>query len=1186
MKFEEEGQWEQAIQIDIWLHSNLKAPGISTHDRNAILVEIGIRLRLLSRMLISQISKSPTKMRGMWDAVKVRCDLTDEIPSSEERALGLVALCMTYQTVTAGRSDVIANERGKELIYLVSEMLRCLSDQPKSTTVTDEARTPVNSGIFGDPAQITRFLVSRFVHGVEDRAVSQLVRRVLLDVRSRSGAFSTGGEFETFLLDPNSPIWTAATGWNAEGSHPDDQHIPADILLIRGYRTPLQMAAESGNERVVWRLLETEAMMSGPPAEESGRTALQAAAGAGHVAIAETLLKEGANLNAGAAKVDGRTALQAAAESKDDDSIFVARLAGFQSADSDAVNALPSAISGRTALQAAAECGNIRTLNWLIELGAKVNDDPAGSFGRTALQAAAGRGHIKIVVRLLKDNGAEIDTAPAKIDAAPAKEGGRTALEAAVEGEHLDVVKFLLSEGAEIDDLPAPHSGRTALQVAAERGSLTLVQMLLDAGALVNAGPSEIAGRTALQAAVEGNHQDVVALLLDAKVDINAPPAKSDGKTVLQAAIQGGHPGLVRLILGSKFDLENALHTALLNGHKEVIDRISSGDDDVPWNVRDPEDMCTPLDRAVIAKHHAVVAKLLSWTHLKVGGHSTSLHHAVRLGDAGMVKLLAGSDNIDPNTLDDQGRTPLHHAIALKNINVGRQLLAIPGLNVSAVDSRRDTPLHIAVRKRLFDFFELLLTKVDSSVVYQNDDLDTPLMIAAQYSDHIWVGKLLEKSTAKNMANSQDVYGQTAPHCASDNGHTKVFKQLLDFPATDPTILDIDQASALHFAVLGPNGTDIVGPLLRARGADEMVKKGNFMQRIPLHIAAENGLFETVEMLLAKDRGTINATDSNNQTPLHLAAAGGHHTTLELLLAIPGIQINIRNSQGQTPLKTALDKRHENIVKSLLGMVDVHINTVDSNNQTALHLAVENGSSEIVEILLHMADVNINITDSNKQTALHLTAKEDKFEIIKMLLDMENILVNTVDSNNQTPLHKAARNGHNDVVILLLGRSDLQISLRDNEQYTAYMRAIEQGHSTIANALLQRIEKDVSAERQRSGNQNRIPDIPSDNTHCTIISPIRPEYENTNWLCTSPIEFDIVSASCFPDFDIVPIGFLIHFLNFLIRLLFRLLFHLSSPFVFPAHLVLLSRTVSSSTVLSLDFVVLTHLVLLAYASVS
>ena len=79
-------------------------------------------------------------------------------------------------------------------------------------------------------------------------------------------------------------------------------------------RTPLQAAAEEGNEEIVDYLLQQEVDPNDSPAARAGATALQLAAIKGFVGIATTLLEAGADVNAEPAMIDGRTAFEGATE--------------------------------------------------------------------------------------------------------------------------------------------------------------------------------------------------------------------------------------------------------------------------------------------------------------------------------------------------------------------------------------------------------------------------------------------------------------------------------------------------------------------------------------------------------------------------------------------------------------------------------------------------------------------------------------------------------------------------------------------------------------------------------------------------------------------------------------------------------------------------------------------------------
>ena len=88
----------------------------------------------------------------------------------------------------------------------------------------------------------------------------------------------------------------------------------------------------------------------------------------------------------------------------------------------------------------------------------------------------------------------------------------------------------------------------------------------------------------------------------------------------------------------------------------------------------------------------------------------------------------------------------------------------------------------------------------------------------------------------------------------------------------------------------------------------------------PLHMAAEGGHREIVDLLIAKG-ADINATagaggDGEGWTPLHEAAEGGHKKVVELLI-LKGADINVKNGDGRTPLDLAIKHKNAEIADIL-----------------------------------------------------------------------------------------------------------------------------------------------------------------------------------------------------------------------------------------------------------------------------
>ena len=144
-------------------------------------------------------------------------------------------------------------------------------------------------------------------------------------------------------------------------------------------------------------------------------------------------------------------------------------------------------ITKRTRLMYAANTGNLKRLNFIADLGARVNMTGHGGVGWgghwTALHFAIRNGHTECV-RFLCDRGTVIDAQT---------ENGCTALHLACWYSHLDVIRQLCENGAQIDlqDI----TGWTALYYASYNSKIDSARYLCERGAntLLNGGETPYA---------------------------------------------------------------------------------------------------------------------------------------------------------------------------------------------------------------------------------------------------------------------------------------------------------------------------------------------------------------------------------------------------------------------------------------------------------------------------------------------------------------------------------------------------------------------------------------------------------------------------------------------------------------------------------------------------------------------
>jgi ankyrin repeat protein len=117
----------------------------------------------------------------------------------------------------------------------------------------------------------------------------------------------------------------------------------------------------------------------------------------------------------------------------------------------------------------------------------------------------------------------------------------------------------------------------------------------------------------------------------------------------------------------------------------------------------------------------------------------------------------------------------------------------------------------------------------------------------------------------------------------------------------------------------------------------------------------------------------VNSTDKYGATPLHIAANGGSVDELELLLA-KGANINARGNDGRTPLYYSVMANRKDEAEWLLAH-GAEVDVKDDLGVTPLHLAVISRNEDMVELLLGRG-ASINAEDKKGGTPLYWATKQ------------------------------------------------------------------------------------------------------------------------------------------------------------------------------------------------------------------
>lgn len=179
-----------------------------------------------------------------------------------------------------------------------------------------------------------------------------------------------------------------------------------------------------------------------------------------------------------------------------------------------------------------------------------------------------------------------------------------------------------------------------------------------------------------------------------------------------------------------------------------------------------------------------------------------------------------------------------------------------------------------------------------------------------------------------------------------------------------PTLVDGERWNPVS-AVEG-NLVQVVEELL-----DEGADVNLTLRRTPLHVAAEKGHSEIVDLLVAHG-ADLNAQDHLGRVPLLLAVNRGHRE-IARRLAEAGTDATVRTHQGETLLMAALRQEDAELAEWLVERgVDVDAVGTDRRRATALMIAAARGDLAMVEMLLqHGADPSL--TNDRVETALDLS---------------------------------------------------------------------------------------------------------------------------------------------------------------------------------------------------------------------
>ncbi|KAG6557716.1 hypothetical protein Mapa_000481 [Marchantia paleacea] len=736
--------------------------------------------------------------------------------------------------------------------------------------------------------------------------------------------------------------------------------------------------------------------------------------------------------------------------------------------------------------------------------------------GHTALMLACKEGHLEISKLLIENN------ANMKISA-----HGWNCLHFSARYGHHEVSRLMIESCYDLIDSTirgkkssSSMLGFTSLMLASDFGHDKVVKLLLEHKASVMMSSEE--GWNCLHYATRRCHAETLRLILESRPDAvdstiqgKKAPSSRLGFTPLMLACELGHEEAVKLLLEYRASIMmnceegwNALHYAARWGRFEASKLI----------VKESAEAI-----------NSVTLRLRTTSESQVQNKS-SLMFACQYGHVKIVKILL-DHRADVMIYSELGWNCLHYAAKTGSHDVVKLIvrecpnmlnsLTLRPKITSSLEVHNKSAFMLACQFKHSELVKTFLGYEADVMMYSAEGWNC-LHYAARWG-HYEVSKLLVKACAE-LINTQtirsnkrdpDVKGKSAIMFASQFGHVKVLKTLLEHKA-DVTMCSEDGWNCLHYAArwghsevsrlildvcadivdsgsvpsISPEGPTKSALMLACRyGHWRVVSilldyKANAMLYSEigwncLHYAARNGHFEASRLIIEtcpeiindgtlRMKSTVDSEYMNsNRTPLMLACQYGYIRIVGLLLKHKA-DVRMCTELGWNCLHYAGRYGYVEVSRLILEACAEMINDRTENGnlaimRTTLMFACQFGHKDVVELLLeHKADVMI-FSDYG-WNCFHYAARWSHFEVSRLIIEacVDIINIGTLRTQstpdkyvtNKTGLMLACESGHEQVVRVLLDYK-ADVMLYSEIGWNCLHYAAERGHSDVSRLLIQ-----------------------------------------------------------------------------------------------------------------------------------
>jgi ankyrin repeat protein/Mg2+ and Co2+ transporter CorA len=298
-----------------------------------------------------------------------------------------------------------------------------------------------------------------------------------------------------------------------------------------------------------------------------------------------------------------------------------------------------------------------------------------------------------------------------------------------------------------------------------------------------------------------------------------------------------------------------------------------------------------------------------------------------------ITKLLFSIAEIDADVhaIDLQGQTSLHLSAIFGTRAIAQELLAKKHLKLDAVEKHeKKTAVHFAAGNGDAEFVKVLLENGADRFAQCNGGLMPIHLVCACDKDSVSAAAVLLEQEPGRQIESQTEEKMTPLHFAAAHGNEATVKFILQ----DHPPMDIDSRceggwTALHLAC----GRHMSPSDRPTRTCNEAAKKSGVTEN---YVTAPAPKYLAVVRALLSAGAKVNRKSRLSRTALHIAAEMGHVDIVELLLQQPDIQFAAKDSRGNTPLiDAARSTERESILRLLAPWSDLFVRSLPENVKRA-----------------------------------------------------------------------------------------------------------------------------------------------------------------------------------------------------------------------------------------------------------